>query len=151
LSTFFKQLCARTLKVDVLKQMKDNIVIILCKLEQIFPPAFFDIMVHVTIHLPREAELAGPVQYRWMYPIERTLDKYKRYMRNKAWLEGSIAECYLADECLTFCSMYLCDNETRWNCEEKSDGGYREENDEVLDVFNQRVRSLGAAKFVTLD
>jgi hypothetical protein len=33
LSTFFKHLCARTLKVDVLKQMKDNIVIILCKLE----------------------------------------------------------------------------------------------------------------------
>jgi hypothetical protein len=31
LSTFFKQLCARTLKVDVLKQMKDDIVVILCK------------------------------------------------------------------------------------------------------------------------
>jgi len=82
--------------------MKDNIVIILCKLEQIFPPAFFDIMVHVAIHLPREAELAGPVQYRWMYPIERTLGRYKRYVRNKARPEGSIAECYVANECLPF-------------------------------------------------
>jgi hypothetical protein len=80
LSTFFKQLCARTLKVDVLKQMKDTIAIILCKLEQIFPPGFFDIMVHVAIHLPQEAELAGLVQYRWMYPIERTLCRYKRYV-----------------------------------------------------------------------
>jgi hypothetical protein len=52
LSTFFKQLCARTLKVNFLKQMKEDIVIILCKLEQIFPPAIFDIMVHVAIHLP---------------------------------------------------------------------------------------------------
>ncbi|GLT52919.1 hypothetical protein SLA2020_262280 [Shorea laevis] len=30
LSNFFKQLCARTLKLDVLKQMKDDIVVILC-------------------------------------------------------------------------------------------------------------------------
>jgi hypothetical protein len=123
----------------------------LCKLEQIFPPAFFDIMVHLAVHLPREAELAGPVQYRWMYPIERTLGKYKRYVRNKARPEGSIAECYIADECLTFCSMYLRDIETRWNREERSADGCREENDEVLDVFSQRVRPLGAEKFVTLD
>lgn len=151
LSTFFKQLCARTLKVNVLKQMKDNIVIVLCKLEQIFPPAFFDIMVHVAIHLPREAELAGPVQYRWMYPIERTLGRYKRYVRNKARPEGSIAECYIADECLTFCSMYLRDIETRWNRDERSADVGREEKEEELDVFSQRVRPLGAAKFVTLD
>jgi hypothetical protein len=151
LSTFFKQLCARTLKVDVLKQMKDNIVIILCKLEQIFPPAFFDIMVHVAIHLPREAELAGPVQYRWMYPIEMTLGRYKRYVRNKARPEGSIAECYIADECLTFCSMYLRDIETRWNNDKRSAEVGREEKEEELDVFSQRVRPLGAAKLVTLD
>jgi hypothetical protein len=151
LSTFFKQLCARTLKVDVLKQMKDNIVIILCKLEQIFPPAFFDIMVHVAIHLPREAELAGPVQYRWMYPIERTLGRYKRYVRNKSRPEGSIAKCYVSNECLTFCSMYLCDVETRWNRAERSADVSREEKEEELDVFSQRVRPLGAAKLVTLD
>jgi hypothetical protein len=52
---------ARTLKLDVLKQMKDDIVVILCKLENIFPPAFFDIMVHLVVHLPWEAELAGPI------------------------------------------------------------------------------------------
>jgi len=151
LSTFFKQLCARTLRVDVLKQMKDNIVVILCKLEQIFSLAFFDIMVCLTIHLPQEAELARPVQYHWMYPIERTLGKYKRYVRNKARPEGSIAECYLADECLTFCSMYLHDIETRCNHEERSADYFREEMDEGLDVFSQRVRPLGVVKFVTLD
>jgi hypothetical protein len=40
--------------------MKDDIVVILCKMEQIFSPAFFDVMVHLAIHLPREAELGGP-------------------------------------------------------------------------------------------
>ncbi|XXG85477.1 hypothetical protein AAC387_Pa11g0549 [Persea americana] len=27
----------------------------------------------ITNHLPREAMLAGPMQYRWMYPFERFL------------------------------------------------------------------------------
>ena len=34
--------------------MKFDIVVILCKLEMIFPLAFFDIMVHLEIHLPNE-------------------------------------------------------------------------------------------------
>jgi hypothetical protein len=86
-----------------------------------------------------------------MYPIEKTLGKYKRYVRNKVRPEGLIAKCYLADECLTFCSMYLRDIETIWNCEERSADGCREEKDKVLDVFSQQVQSLDAAKFVTLD
>jgi hypothetical protein len=37
LGNFFRQLCTRTLKVDVLHQMKDNIPIVLCKFEKISP------------------------------------------------------------------------------------------------------------------
>ncbi|KAI9092529.1 hypothetical protein K1719_027657 [Acacia pycnantha] len=44
------------------------------------------------VHLVHETKLAGPVQYRWMYPVERFLGKLKSYVRNKAWPEGSIAE-----------------------------------------------------------
>jgi hypothetical protein len=83
-SNFFIQLCARTLNVDILKQMQDDIIIILCKMEKIFPPAFFDVMIHLALHLPREAELGGPVQTRWMYPFERELRRYKKWTRNKA-------------------------------------------------------------------
>ena len=43
----------------------------LCELEKIFPPSFFMVMVHVVMHLAREAKLGGPVHYCWMYPIER--------------------------------------------------------------------------------
>ncbi|KAG7987730.1 hypothetical protein I3843_03G148900 [Carya illinoinensis] len=35
-------------------------------------------MVHLVVHLPREAILGGPVQYWWMYPFEIYLDKFKR-------------------------------------------------------------------------
>ena len=71
LGNFFKQLCSKTLRRSDLHKLDEQIVLILCKLEKIFPPAFFDVMVHLAIHLPREAMLGGPVQYRWMYPIER--------------------------------------------------------------------------------
>lgn len=105
LSTFFKELCAKTCKVDVLERLQADIVVILCKLERVFPPSFFNIMVHLAYHLPLDALLAGPVQYRWIYPFERYLGKFKRYVKNKAYPEGSIAEAYIHVECLNFCSM----------------------------------------------
>jgi hypothetical protein len=68
LGRFFRELCSKTLKVDKLHLMKKDIEIILCKPEKIYPPAFFDVMVHLAVHLPDEALLRGPVQYGWMYP-----------------------------------------------------------------------------------
>jgi len=111
----FKELCSQRLNTDLLAQMKTEIPIILCKLEKMFPPAFFDVMVHLAVHLPDEAILRGPVQFGWMYPIERRLYTLKKSVRNKAHPEGSIAEAYLVDEALTFCSRYMEDVETRFN------------------------------------
>ena len=64
LSLFFKKLCARTLYVKDLDELEEGIVFTLCKLESIFPPAFFDVMIHLAVHLPLEAKLGGPVQMR---------------------------------------------------------------------------------------
>jgi len=71
LSQFFKALCSTVLREEDLLKVERNIPIILCELERIFPPGFFNVMEHLPIHLPREALLGGPVQYRWMYPFER--------------------------------------------------------------------------------
>ena len=54
-----------------MKRLEEDIPIVLCKLECIFPSSFFDSMKHFPIHLAYEARVAGPVQYRWMYPFER--------------------------------------------------------------------------------
>ena len=67
LRNFFRELCIRNLRIDVVKRLKQDIPLILWKLEKIFPPAFFDVMVHLAVHLPDEALLRGPVQYGWMY------------------------------------------------------------------------------------
>lgn len=71
LCIFFKDLTSTSLKEEDLKRMESEIPKILCKLERIFPPSFFDSMEHLPVHLPYEAMMAGPVQYRWMYPFER--------------------------------------------------------------------------------
>ncbi|XP_042939624.1 uncharacterized protein LOC122274674 [Carya illinoinensis] len=142
LSSFFKALCARTLTLDVLKQLQSDIASILCKVEMIFPPAFFDIMVHLAIHLPREAFLGGSVQYRWMYPFERYLGKFKHYVINKAHPEGSIAEAYVHVECLTFCSLYIHDVETRHNQVERNRDIDEDPQFSGLSVFSQKVQQL---------
>jgi Domain of unknown function (DUF4218) len=59
-----------------LERLEQSIVLTLCKLEKIFPPSFFDVMVH----LASEAKLGGPVQFRWMYPIERSISQQAQLM-----------------------------------------------------------------------
>ena len=71
LCSFYNDLCQRVLDRDKLESMENQIALTLCDLERFFPPAFFDIMIHLTVHLGREARICGPVQYRWMYPFER--------------------------------------------------------------------------------
>ena len=71
LTNFFRQLCSKVNTTSDLEKIQDRIAITLCCLEKIFPPSFFDIMEHLPIHLADEALIAGAIQFRWMYPIER--------------------------------------------------------------------------------
>ncbi|KAK2633810.1 hypothetical protein Ddye_028602 [Dipteronia dyeriana] len=149
LSNFFQEICAKTLNVQDLEKLEEGIVLILCKLEIFFPPAFFDVMVHLVVHLPYEAKLVGPVSYSWMYPIERNLGKLKRFVKNKAHPEGSIAEGYIVNDLLTFCSMYLRGIETKFNRDERNDDGSRSsQNAERMSIFSQKVRPFGATHFI---
>ncbi|KAM3366409.1 hypothetical protein ACQJBY_015685 [Aegilops geniculata] len=107
LSNFFKKLCSKVLDVSELDKLQESIVMTLCNMERIFLPSFFTIMVHLMVHLVEEVKLGGPVHYRWMYPLERSFVRLKALVRNRAFPEGSIAEGYLAQECLTFCSRFL--------------------------------------------
>ena len=71
LSRFFTILSASELRLQDVQTIEQNVVTTVCKLEKIFPPGFFDSMEHLLVHLPYEAKVGGPVQYRWMYPFER--------------------------------------------------------------------------------
>ena len=71
LSYFFREICSKVLNVDKLRALEKRIAVTLCKLERIFSPSFFTIMVHLVMHLFSEAKIAGQVHYCWIYPIER--------------------------------------------------------------------------------
>ncbi|XP_073120763.1 uncharacterized protein [Henckelia pumila] len=104
---FFNVLCNKVIDVSNLDGLQREIVTLLCMLEKYFPPSFFDIMVHLTVHLVREVKLCGPVWYRQMYPFERFMKILKGYVRNRNRPEGCIAECYVAEEAVEFCSDYM--------------------------------------------
>jgi hypothetical protein len=72
LSNYFKKLYSKVICFSEIERSEADIPEILCQLEKISPP-FFDIMVHLTIHLATEVRLARLVHYRNMYPIERCL------------------------------------------------------------------------------
>ncbi|CAN1788228.1 hypothetical protein LINPERHAP1_LOCUS17958 [Linum perenne] len=147
LCSLFKDLCSKTGNIDNLNRLEGQISLTLCHLERIFPPSFFDIMVHLTVHLVSEVKLGGPVQGRWMYPVERFLSTLKSYVGNKAQPEGSITEGYLAEECLTFCSRYLKGVETRLNRTSRNEDNHTYDdgvvNEEVGSIFRKLGRPIG--------
>lgn len=73
------------------------------------------------------------------------MHKLNSYVGNKARPEGSIAEGYLASECVTFCSRYLNEVETKFNREERNyDGGAHIRPDKShLSVFSLPGKTIG--------
>ena len=101
-------------------------------------------MVHLSIHLPDEALLRGPVHYGWMYPVERRLGHLKSTVRQNTYPEGSIAEGYIVEECLTFCSRYFNgDMETRFNKDERNQDKRRTVGPDEFQIFTDGAVGLG--------
>ena len=80
LCCFFILLCSNVVDVKTLDKLQANHVVTLCLLEKCCPPSFFDIMVHLTVHLVNEVRLCSLVYLRWMYPFERYMKTFKRYV-----------------------------------------------------------------------
>ncbi|KAL6218703.1 hypothetical protein ACLB2K_011913 [Fragaria x ananassa] len=99
---FFKAICSKVIDVSRLKQMQADLVDTVCLLEKFFPPSFFDIMIHLTVHLVREVEWCGPVFFRWMFPFERYMKVLKGYVKNRHFPEGCIAEKYIVEEAVEY-------------------------------------------------
>ncbi|KAG8082401.1 hypothetical protein GUJ93_ZPchr0014g46908 [Zizania palustris] len=110
LSNFFRQLCAKQLSHTVVADMETLAPVLLCKLEKIFPPGFFNPMQHMILHLPYEARMGGPVQSRWCYSIERFQKILRNKCKNKCKIEASIAEAYVLEEVSNFTTRYYADN-----------------------------------------
>jgi hypothetical protein len=70
-----------------------------------------------------------------MYPVERYLRTLKGYVKNKARPEGSIAEGYISEECLTFCSRFFENISTKLNHPERHQSAAASEPPSGLSIF----------------
>ena len=88
-------------------QAKEDVVQSIVSLEMVFPPSFFNIMMHLLVHLVKEIGILGPVFLHNMFPFERLFAVLKKYVRNRAHPEGSITKGYITEEVIEFCVDYV--------------------------------------------
>jgi len=104
---FFNAICSKVIDPLNLDEMENEATIILCQLKMYFPPSFFNIMVHLNVHMVREIKCCGPVYLRRMYSVERYMKILKGYTKNLHHFEASIVERYIAEEAIEFYSEYM--------------------------------------------
>ena len=97
----------------------------------------------------------APIMFIHIAPLFIILNLYfirylytlKRYVSNKAFPEGSIAEGYIAVECRTFCSMYLHGVETKFNRVERNYDGSNKQTHQGFSLFSKDRRPLGKGEY----
>jgi hypothetical protein len=87
---FFNAIGQKVLSEEALESLEKRHYETLCFLEMYFPPTFFDISVYFTTHLIKERKLLGPIFLHQMYVYERFNSILKSFVRNRAYLEGSM-------------------------------------------------------------
>ncbi|KAK5777283.1 hypothetical protein PVK06_045250 [Gossypium arboreum] len=122
------------------------------------PPSIFSMskkekevfcMVLKDIKVP-DAYASNISRYKGANLFVRFLSKLKYYCRNKRYPEGSIAEGYLAEECMTFCSRYLEDVETRLNKPTRN-AGLNDHNLAEIYLFQSYGEPIGKVEIAELD
>ena len=107
LCNFFDVISRKSISVKQLRRLQEEIVVILNELEMYFPPAFFDVMVHLCVHIVDDIIDLGPSFLHNMMPFERMNGIIKGFVRNMSRPDGSIVQGYLAQECISFCENFL--------------------------------------------
>nr|AAT47462.1 unknown protein [Oryza sativa Japonica Group] len=82
LCAFMNTISQKVIDPDRLEALQNNVVQCLVSFELIFPPSFFNIMTHLLCHLVKE----------------RYMGVLKKYVRNHARPEASIAKGYGTEE-----------------------------------------------------
>ena len=86
---------------------RQEIVEIICMFEKELSMSFMDLQVHLLIHLVDEVELVGVVSCRWMFFLERYMNKLKGFIRQRAKPEGYMTEGYISYESFYYASEYI--------------------------------------------
>jgi hypothetical protein len=155
LSSVFKRLCAKEVRVADIPQLEQDAAEAACFMEMNLPPSFFDIQPHHIVHLPGELLMAGPMRPRWMYFVERQLRAMKGWVRQMARPESCIAEGYITQEAMKFAAEYCSGLDPKWALSENVQEDLKMSGEEVPTAYTERVMSdvlyEQAHKFVLLN
>src|SRR6266540_5659726 len=80
---FINKISQKMMDVLELDELELAAVETVCQLEMYFLPSFFDIMVHLIVHIVYEIKMCRPVFLRSMYPFEGFMGIVKHYVRNR--------------------------------------------------------------------
>ena len=75
---FFNAISQKVIDPLSLEDLEKNLIKTVCDLEMYFPPTFFDMMVHLSVHLVKEIYYLGPVYLHQMFPYERYLHYHRK-------------------------------------------------------------------------
>ena len=93
------------------EEKKREIAEITTLLEKEMPTSFFDIQVHLLVHLVDEVKVTGVVSSRWMFIVERYMKTLKDFVHQRAQPEASMAkamaEGWLVYESMHYITKYL--------------------------------------------
>lgn len=116
LCSFFNTICSKALDPHELDSLQDDIIVTPCQFEMYFPPSFFDIMVHLVVHLVRQMKYCGLVFLRWSYPFERQIGGLRKKVKNLARPEVSIIQATVTEEIGEFSSEFFLLNWGQLGC-----------------------------------
>nr|CAE04206.2 OSJNBa0011E07.15 [Oryza sativa Japonica Group] len=126
LCSFMNAISQKVIDPDRLEALQNDVVQCLVSFELIFPPSFFNIMMHLLCHLVKEIGILGPVFLHNMFPFERYMGVLKKYVRNRARPEASIAKGYGTEEVIEFCVEFIEDLRPIGVPESRHEGRLRE-------------------------
>ena len=90
LCNFFDLISQKSISVKQLQRLQEEIVVILNELEMYFPPTFFDVMVHLCVHIVDVIIDLVPSFPHYMVSFERLNGVVKGFVRNMSRPDGSI-------------------------------------------------------------
>jgi hypothetical protein len=64
LNYLYRQICAKQVSKVMTQRLEKEIPVLVCKMKIVFPPRWFNVMQHLLVHLPWEARVGEPIQFR---------------------------------------------------------------------------------------
>jgi hypothetical protein len=107
LCNWFDAVSQKSISRRKVTRLQEEIVVILCELEMYPPTAFFDIMVHLLVHLVDDIIHLRLAFLHIMMSFERMNAVIKGYVCNRACPYGSITQVFLTEECISLCTNFL--------------------------------------------